>query len=164
MFTSKWEKKLIASAVEKTAVFGSLMLGVMMLITAADVIGRKFFDMPVKGAYELCEFLLVLVVFLNMPNCEMRGENVTIDMIVEKLKKRTQSVINTICYGLFLMTTFLMTLTLFVYSAQEIGGKVTSVLGLPVFPFIFIAGLGCLLLTVVVAIRTWTYFKGVWEK
>jgi TRAP-type transport system small permease protein len=155
---------MLASVVKKASFVGSIMLGAMMLVTVADVLGRKFAGHPVRGAYEICEFLLVFVVFLNMAGCEIKDGNVKIDTIVVKLRKRTQGVINTISYVFFLLTCCLMAWTLFLYAAQEVGGKLTSVLQIPVFPFIFVAGLGSLLLTFVVLVRTWTFLTGVWRK
>ena len=38
----------------------------LMFLGAADVVGRYFFNMPIKGAYEYSEILLAGVVFFRI--------------------------------------------------------------------------------------------------
>jgi len=42
---------------------GNFALAAMMLLTTADVIGRYFFNAPVLGAYEITEYLMLIMVF-----------------------------------------------------------------------------------------------------
>ena len=87
---------------------GSGILVVMVLITVADVIGRKFLNMPVKGSYELGEMLLVIVVFFNLPNTEMQDGNVSIDILFIRFGQRTQRIIQSLMYILFLVISILL--------------------------------------------------------
>ena len=42
---------------------GNIALALMMLLTTADVLGRYFFNAPVLGAYEITEYLMLIMVF-----------------------------------------------------------------------------------------------------
>ena len=42
---------------------GSIALFAMMSLTTVDVVGRYFFNKPVLGAFELTEFLVLILIF-----------------------------------------------------------------------------------------------------
>jgi TRAP-type C4-dicarboxylate transport system permease small subunit len=133
---------------------GSGILVLMVIITVADVIGRKLFNMPVKGAYELGEMLLVVVVFLNLPNTEMQDGNVTIDILFVRFGQKAKRIIESLMYVLFLVISILFTWQLFVLASDEAsGGFTTTTLNIPTSPVIFIGSFGCGILTLVVFAR-----------
>jgi TRAP-type C4-dicarboxylate transport system permease small subunit len=133
---------------------GSGILVVMVLITVADVLGRKFLNLPVKGSYELGEMLLVIVVFFNLPNTEIRDGNVSIDILFIRFGQRTQRIIQSLMYILFLVISILLAWQLFVLASDEWSeGFTTTVLKIPTSPVIFLAALGCVLLSFVVLAR-----------
>ena len=133
---------------------GSGVLVLMVLITVADVIGRKLFNLPVKGAYELGEMLLVVVVFLNLPNTEMQEGNVTIDILFVMFGQKTQRIVESLMYVLFLVMSILFTWQLFVLATEEASGGFTStILNIPTSPVIYIGSFGCGILTFVVFAR-----------
>lgn len=55
----------------------AVCLFAMMAITFADVIGRYLLSSPLRGAYELTEYLLALMVFTVLPEVTQRREHVT---------------------------------------------------------------------------------------
>ena len=136
------------------AKIGSGILIVMILITVADVLGRKFLNLSVKGSFELGEMLLVLVVFFNLPNTEMQDGNVSIDLLFIRFSQRTQKIVQCVMYILFLVIAILMTWQLFVLASDEWSeGFTTTTLKIPTSPVIFLAAIGCLLLSFVVLVR-----------
>ena len=58
-----------------------LALLAMMLITASDVLLRKFATRPITGVTELVELVLGLTFFMALPGVFARGSNITVDMI-----------------------------------------------------------------------------------
>jgi TRAP-type C4-dicarboxylate transport system permease small subunit len=140
---------------------GSGILVVMILITVADVLGRKFFNLPVKGSFELGEMLLVIVVFFNLPNTEMQDGNVSIEILFIRFGQRTQKIIQSLMYILFLVISILLTWQLFVLALDEWSeGFTTTVLKIPTSPVIFLAALGCVLLSFVVLVRLLLLIRG----
>jgi TRAP-type C4-dicarboxylate transport system permease small subunit len=133
---------------------GSGILVVMVIITVADVIGRRFLNLPVKGSYELGEMLLVIVVFFNLPYTEIQDGNVSIDILFIRFGQRTQRIIQSLMYILFLVISILFAWQLFVLAFDEWSeGFITTVLKIPTYPVIFLAAIGCVLLSFVVLVR-----------
>lgn len=47
-------------------IIGQSILALMALLITLDVILRYFFSRPIKGSYELIEFMMVMLVFLGL--------------------------------------------------------------------------------------------------
>lgn len=146
--------KVLSPVTDLLSKIGSGVLVLMVIITVADVIGRKLFNMPVKGAYEMGEMLLVVVVFLNLPNTEMQDGNVTIDILFMRFGKKAKKIIESLMYVLFLVISILFTWQVFVLASDEAsGGFTTTTLNIPTSPVIYIGAFGCGILTLVVLVR-----------
>lgn len=59
---------------------GAAALVVMMLGTVADVVLRAMANLPLRGTVDLVEAMLVLVVFLGLPESFLRQEQITVDI------------------------------------------------------------------------------------
>lgn len=68
---------------------GGLTLVVMTLWTVADVITRYLLSKPLQGSIDLVESTLVLVVFLALPECFRRDEQVTVDLVDHFISARS---------------------------------------------------------------------------
>jgi TRAP-type C4-dicarboxylate transport system permease small subunit len=66
---------------------------VLMLLVSADVIGRYFFDTPVKGAFELSILIMVGVVFGGLAYTEVLKGHISIDILQSRLSPRSQAVL-----------------------------------------------------------------------
>ncbi len=75
---------------------GTVCILILMLLTTADVILRYVLNMPIKGAYEISEILMLSAVFLGMGYTQLYGEHVNADLFVSRLSKRANLVIETI--------------------------------------------------------------------
>lgn len=53
----------------------------LMLLTAADVIGRYFFNKPIFGGFELTEIVLAILIFAGLPLTTLRGGHITVDLL-----------------------------------------------------------------------------------
>lgn len=146
--------KYLSPFAEVLSKIGSWFLVVIMLITVADVIGRKFFNMPVKGTLELISMCLIIFVFFNLPQNEMRGGNVTIDTIYVNFGKKFKKFIDSIMYVPFFAVSVLFTWQLFVLAKDEAeSGTTTVILNIPTSPFIYLAAIGFVIMSVTVLAR-----------
>lgn len=143
---------------------GAGFIAIIMLITVADIIGRRAFGRPVGGAFELSELMLVIVVFGSMASCELIRGHITVGLIVSRFRQRTQDIIDSLMYLLFLAISCLITWQLFVHAMREMGGQVTAVLQVPVFPAIFIAAFGGLLLSLLILMNLLPFIAGALKK
>src|SRR4051812_19116797 len=63
-----------------TGVAGAALI-VMTLWTVVDVATRYLLAKPLRGSIDLVESTLVLVVFLALPECFARNEQITVDIV-----------------------------------------------------------------------------------
>jgi TRAP-type C4-dicarboxylate transport system permease small subunit len=56
-------------------------LGVMGAVTVADVALKYFVHRPIRGAYDLVESLLPVVIFHGLPATLLRRQNIAIDLV-----------------------------------------------------------------------------------
>ena len=68
---------------------GSLALLVMTLWTVLDVATRYILAKPLRGSIDLVEATLVMVVFLALPECFRRDEQITVDVLDHLVAERT---------------------------------------------------------------------------
>jgi TRAP-type C4-dicarboxylate transport system permease small subunit len=59
----------------------ALFLGVMMVLTVADVTSRAVINQPIRGVYELVELLLAGTFFVALPCVFLRDENIVVNSI-----------------------------------------------------------------------------------
>jgi TRAP-type C4-dicarboxylate transport system permease small subunit len=62
-------------------VVASAILLAMMLLTVVDVIARYIFSRPVRGAFEVTELMLVVLIFAGLPLVSFSEEHAVMDFI-----------------------------------------------------------------------------------
>ncbi len=140
---------------------GAGIIGLMMLVTVIDVGGRRLFNTPLLGSMDLTILMMVIVVFFSIAHTELKKGHITIDLIVPRLRIKAQSIINSIMYLFFLIIFAWMTWRIFL-SALDLwrNHTVSATLEIPVFPFMFIATLGCALLSLLVLAHLLQFVAG----
>jgi TRAP-type C4-dicarboxylate transport system permease small subunit len=58
----------------------AILLG-MMLLTVVDVVARYVFNRPLRGAFEVTELLLVVLIFAGLPLVSFSNEHAVMDFI-----------------------------------------------------------------------------------
>lgn len=74
-------------------VLGAAAAGIllaMMLLTVVDVVARYVFNRPVRGAFEVTELMLVVLIFAGLPLVSFTGEHAVMDFIDRVLGPRAQ--------------------------------------------------------------------------
>jgi tripartite ATP-independent transporter DctM subunit len=130
---------------------GVASLFAIMLLISADVFGRYFLNKPITGSFEITDMMMVLIVFLGIAYTGAKGEHVSLgDLILGRLPGRVMGFIGTVTniLSLGLMGMIVWQCAVQASRLQE-QGTVSEVLEIPVYPFLWIAALGCALLCVV---------------
>ena len=68
----------------------SAVLLAMMLLTVVDVVGRYVFRRPVRGAFEVTELMLVVLIFAGLPLVSFADEHAVMDFIDRVLGPRAR--------------------------------------------------------------------------
>jgi TRAP-type C4-dicarboxylate transport system permease small subunit len=68
----------------------SAILMAMMLLTFVDVVARYVFNRPLRGAFEVTELMLVVLIFAGLPLVSFTDEHAVMDFIDRLLGGRGQ--------------------------------------------------------------------------
>lgn len=116
-------------------VSGALILFVMMLLTTADVIGRKI-DVPIRGGVEMAEILLAMVIFAGLPLVTEARQHIVIDTLEGFMSQGVRRALDAFANALCAVTMFGMAWMFYdkrVTRVQE-AGDTTSVLQIGLTP------------------------------
>jgi TRAP-type transport system small permease protein len=116
---------------------GAVALAVMMFLTAFDVVMRYVFNQPVKGALEVVEYLMAILVSFSIAYCAEQKGHVTVDLIMAGFPKRVQAFFNFLTNLLALGLTVLICWQCILYIISMHSSRLTSaVLLIPAYPFV----------------------------
>ncbi|OGP67889.1 MAG: hypothetical protein A2169_07860 [Deltaproteobacteria bacterium RBG_13_47_9] len=122
----------------------------VMVIVCANVIGRGFFERPVKGTVDIVSLLGAIIIAWAIAYTQVLKGHIRIDLFVEKLPPRIQSIIDSLMdlIGLALFTVISWQTLLFTKANFQIG-ELSEVLKIPITPFAFVVAMGCIALALV---------------
>jgi TRAP-type C4-dicarboxylate transport system permease small subunit len=132
---------------------------VVVLIVVGNVFGRYVFRQPLLGTVELVQTLAVTLVFFVLAYTELKGGHVSVDLLVSRLPRPTQSILG------FIMSLLSAVLAGFIFwQGLSMGLRdlfpvpVTTVtLSIPTAPFLFCMSFGSLLFALALLIRSVRY-------
>jgi TRAP-type transport system small permease protein len=67
----------------------AILLG-MMVLTVVDVVARYGFNRPLRGAFEVTELLLLVLIFAGLPLVSLADEHAVMDFVDRVLGRRGQ--------------------------------------------------------------------------
>jgi TRAP-type C4-dicarboxylate transport system permease small subunit len=82
----RWERR--ADAI--LGVAASAILLAMMLLTFVDVVARYVFNRPLRGAFEVTELMLLVLIFAGLPLVSYADEHALMDFVDRLLGARAQ--------------------------------------------------------------------------
>jgi len=132
----------------------------MMLLTFADVVGRKVLNESITGSVELTELCMLGTIFIAMPLVSLAGEHVIFDLldpILPASLQRWQRVIsNVFCSVMVLGGAWLIH-----GRASRVfeDGDTTAQLQIPTGPFIQAAAMMLLFTAIMHAVVAWMAFR-----
>lgn len=137
-----------------------VVLFVMMAMTMADVLLRKFTNITIIGCGEMTEMMMAVVVFCSLAQCEINDGHIRIDLIMGRVSPKMQALVDTLtqtcCFVLFC----LVAVSTFRHGLEIREWQEVSIdLAIPIYPFIFIAGFGSALLALILLFKTITRFS-----
>ena len=126
-----------------------VVLLLLMFLTVGDVVGRYLVNRvpgfgPIPGTFELTEFMLAVIVLTAIGHTQMKRGHISIDILVSHFSSRVQAIMDAVTDFVTLAMFALVTWRTIKY-AQLLyeSNDVSGVLRLPVYPFLFVAAIGC---------------------
>ena len=140
----------VVQRIEKIFLYLSgIILLAMMLLGAADVLGRYFFNRPIRGTLELSSVMMGAMVFLCWGLIQRNEGHVKVELLVALYSDRKRTVVD--------FCTHLMSLILFAfctYQSIQIAitayqeSRVLPTLGIPTAPFYALVPIGAAFLCI----------------
>lgn len=126
---------------------GIIVLFTMMSLTGVDVFARYLFNSPIRGAFELTEIMLALLVFLSFPVAALSNSHISVEVIDGVANKTLRTFAKYFALlvgaGVFLV----LTIQIWKHAAKlQSYGQVTNSLEIPLHWIGFIAS-GCCFLS-----------------
>jgi TRAP-type transport system small permease protein len=124
---------------------GNFALAGMMLLTTTDVVGRYFFNAPVLGAYEITEYLMLIMVFSFLALAQSAKVHINVDIVFNHLPVRFRNFLQRfnhfVCLLMMILVTWMSILRVFELRRT---GEASVLLKIPDYPFAAFLGIGCL--------------------
>lgn len=123
---------------------GMFLLIPMMLLTAADVIGRAVWTRPIPGAVELSSYMLNVFVLLGLAYTHQAKGHVRVSMLVSRLPEQAEIILDIIATLLSLFILAILAWQGWVVGIEEM--TVSDMLRIPQMPFRLLVSLAGLFL------------------
>ena len=142
--------------------FGALLAGILliflMISVSLDVVLRYFFGRPTSWVVETAGYCLLYIPFLVAAWVQRREDHVTMDLVLNALSPKTQSLVNAVTSFVSAIICFLLTwhgirVTIYFY---KLGYKTPTVLMVPKSMIIAIIFVGSFFLCIQFLIRSYS--------
>jgi len=131
---SKWERQ--ADAV--LGIAASVLLFGMMVLTFLDVVGRYLLNKPIRGAFEVTELALLVLIFAGLPLVSHADEHVTMDFIDRILPPGLARLWARVMQGACAAVMFFLAWQVWIKAGKIAGyGDTTDVLRIVIGPFVY---------------------------
>jgi TRAP-type C4-dicarboxylate transport system permease small subunit len=133
-----WERR--ADAV--LGIAASALLFGMMVLTFFDVVGRYLLNRPIRGAFEITELGLLVLIFAGLPLVSHADEHVTMDFIDRILPQRIARVWIRVVHAICAAIMFFLAWQVWI-KANRIASysDTTDVLRITIGPFVYFMSL-----------------------
>jgi TRAP-type C4-dicarboxylate transport system permease small subunit len=129
-----WERR--ADAV--LGIAASAILFAMMALTFVDVLARYVFNRPIRGAFEVTELLLLVLIFAGLPLVSHADEHVTMDFIDRWLPAARRRFLNRLIDFVVAALMFFMSWQVWIRATRVSSyGDATDVLRIAYGPFVY---------------------------
>jgi TRAP-type C4-dicarboxylate transport system permease small subunit len=129
-----WERR--ADAV--LGIAASILLFCLMTLTFADVVARYLLNRPIRGAFEITELALLVLIFAGLPLVSHADEHVTMDFIDRLLPAALHRLWVRVMHALCAAIMFFLAWQVWIKAGRISSyGDTTDVLRILVGPFVY---------------------------
>ncbi len=117
------------------AIVAAVLIGLAMVLTVAEVIGRRLFNAPIPGVIDMFDLGMAAIAFLGASQCQRVGGHVRMELVIRRLSGRVLWAIESVTVGVALVFVAVVTIASFegvIFSFDT--GDSTMDLLLPVWP------------------------------
>jgi TRAP-type C4-dicarboxylate transport system permease small subunit len=123
---------------------GACFLIPLMIMTAADVVGRDALNRPIPGTIELSQYMLSVFILLGFAYTQQVKGHVTVSLFTSRLPYRAQLILKIITTLLILLVSCVIAWQGWVIGIEE--KTVSDMLRVPQYPFRLLVALAAFML------------------
>ena len=137
---------------------GVAMTVIMMLMIVIDVVLRFALNKPILGSVELASYMLSIIAFTAIPFVESEEGHIVIPLLFDRFPKKVRLFVNTLISAIGAGLLVLIALGSFFLATEYLHrGKVSQVLSIPLYPFVFIAAFCISLYAIILIVNAIKY-------
>jgi TRAP-type C4-dicarboxylate transport system permease small subunit len=133
------------------------MVGILMFLIFADVVGRYFFNKPIFGAYELVEVLMGLLIFAGLPLVSRSQQHISVDFVSNLIPDRWKPIQGILVNFLCAVTAMVISWRIWLYG-ERLSSVNETTLELQIS-----VGLIAQVMAVMIAFAALAFFLNVWD-
>jgi TRAP-type C4-dicarboxylate transport system permease small subunit len=135
-------------------VISMVVIVLVVLLVVVDVCLRRLFNAPIQGSHDLQSLGFSIIVFLPLAWCAIQGGHVELDLISRRLPKTAKLYLEVVMIFITTAILALMSWQLLVQGTKlQASNAETAILEIPMYPFIYLATFGSIMLALVFFIR-----------
>ena len=116
----------------------ALPLGLIVVLTFADVFARYLFSSPIRGSVEVIQFAMALVIFTALPLVTRKREHVTVSLVDGVLRGGAKHLQQVLCDTISGVALAVLTWRLWLQGGDDLAADTrTIVLGWPQAPLTY---------------------------
>lgn len=116
----------------------SVLIIVMTFLIFVDVFLRYIFNRPLTYTYDMVCIMLVVIASLAMPYTTLVKGHVAVDILMLRLSKRKQLIIDTITHIISIVLFLTISWQCFIFAQDfKTAGEVTPTIYFPVYPILY---------------------------
>jgi len=120
------------------SLLSALPLGLIVVLTFADVFARYLFSSPIRGSVEIIQFAMALVIFTALPLVTRKREHVTVSLVDGVLRGGARRVQQVLVDAISVFALGVLTWRLWLQGGDDLAADTrTIVLGMPQAPLTF---------------------------
>lgn len=141
--------KILQNLSTYLAYIGAFSLFAMMCLTIGDVTGRYIFNKPILGAFELTEFMVLVLIFSYLGYAQAKKSHVSVDLFMMFFPKKLKVYIEIFNHVSCLAIMILIAWMGFEKALEMMEtGESSPNLALPSYPFVFFLVVGCVVMCI----------------
>jgi len=127
---------------------GCLLIGIMPLVVIANIVGRFFFEHPLKGTLEIVELSMLVLAFFAIPYTAGKRGHVSVSLIVSRFPGRLRELVRRAGFFLSALIIGIITYQTIVNTIYYFKNpyETTPILYIPLAPLRLIMAIGCIVL------------------
>ena len=118
---------------------GAVVLFAMMMLTFVDVIMRYLFNAPMRGAFEVTELMMVVLIYAGLPVVSRHDMHVTTDLVDRFLTPVVKRAVAVVIHLICAVTLFGATWIIWIKAGKTLQfGDTTAALQIKLAPFVYL--------------------------